>query len=64
MPLHNRIEGRILKEKMRAAQEKRITISFYKYHHILDPQAFRDDLFLNLEKLGILGRIYVDEGSG
>ncbi|HEY0743064.1 MAG TPA: rhodanese-related sulfurtransferase [Chryseosolibacter sp.] len=59
MPLHNRIEGRILKEKMRAAQEKRITISFYKYHHILDPQAFRDELFLNLEKLGVLGRIYV-----
>lgn len=59
MPLHNRIEGRILKEKMRAAQEKRITISFYQYHQISEPQALRDELFLNLEKLGVLGRIYV-----
>ncbi len=59
MPLHNRIEGRILKEKMRGAQEKRITISFYQYHQISDPQKLRDELFLNLEKLGVLGRIYV-----
>ena len=59
MPLHNRIEGRILKEKMRAAQEKRITISFYKYHQISEPQILRDQLFADLETLGVLGRIYV-----
>src|SRR5687768_4688647 len=59
MPLHNRIEGRILKEKMRSAQEKRITISFYRYHQIPDPQAFRNQLFSDLEPLGILGKIYV-----
>jgi UPF0176 protein len=59
MPLHNRVEGRILKEKMRSAQEKRITISFYRYHQISDPQAFRDQLFTDLDAIGILGRIYV-----
>lgn len=59
MRLHNRIEGRLLKEKMRSAAEKRITISFYKYHHILNPALFRDELYTRLEKLGVLGRIYV-----
>jgi UPF0176 protein len=63
MALHNRIDGRVLKEKARSSNEKRVTISFYKYHHITDPQAFRDELYLNLEKLQVLGRIYVaDEG--
>ncbi len=59
MPLHNKIEGRVLKEKMRAAGERRITISFYKYHHITDPNTFRDELYLNLEKFDVLGRIYI-----
>ena len=59
MPLHNRINGRILKEKIRSTPEKRVTISFYKYHHLSNPQEFRDTLYLNLEKIGVLGRIYV-----
>lgn len=59
MALYNRIEGRLLKERMRQSTEKRITISFYKYHHIFEPNAFRDTLFLEMEKLGVLGRIYV-----
>lgn len=59
MPLHNRIDGRVLKEKMRASGEQRVTISFYKYHHILEPQTFRDQLYLTLEKIDVLGRIYV-----
>jgi UPF0176 protein len=59
MALHNRIEGRLLKEKIRSAPEKRITISFYKYHQLSSPQEFRDELYRNLESTGILGRIYV-----
>jgi UPF0176 protein len=59
MPLHNRIEGRVLKEKMRSEREGRKTISFYKYHQISDPQDFRNTLYSGLENLGILGRIYV-----
>jgi UPF0176 protein len=59
MALHNRIEGRVLKERMRATPVKRVTISFYKYHHLADPTAFRDELYKNLDSLGILGRIYV-----
>lgn len=59
MALHNRIEGRLLKEKMRSAPEQRTTISFYKYHHISDPPQFRDQLYKEFESLGVLGRIYV-----
>jgi UPF0176 protein len=59
MALHNRIEGRLLKEKIRSTPEKRVTISFYKYHHILSPAEFRDQLYKGLESLNVLGRIYV-----
>ena len=59
MALYNRIEGRVLKEKMRSLPEKRVTISFYKYHHILNPQDFRDELYQGLDSLNVLGRIYV-----
>ncbi len=59
MALYNRINGRALKAQMRVTEEKRTTISFYKYHRIEDPQKFRDQLYADLEGLGVLGRIYV-----
>jgi UPF0176 protein len=59
MPLHNRIEGRILKEKIRSSPEKRVTISFYKYHNITDPAAFRNELYAGFDSMEILGRIYL-----
>lgn len=59
MPLYNRINSRVLKEKMRSASEQRTTVSFYRYHHISDPVAFRDELYKNFESLGVLGRVYL-----
>ncbi|MDQ2656879.1 MAG: rhodanese-related sulfurtransferase [Bacteroidota bacterium] len=59
MALHNRINSRVLKEKMRSATEGRTTVSFYKYHQIGDPAAFRNDLYQNFEALAVLGRVYV-----
>src|SRR4051812_36147920 len=60
MALYNKIEGRLLKEKIRSAAElRRTTISFYKYHQITAPSEFRDELYLHLEKFDVLGRIYV-----
>ena len=59
MALYNRTDGRALKAQMRAASEKRTTISFYKYHRIEDPQQFRDQLYADLASLDVLGRIYV-----
>ena len=59
MQLHNRQDGRLLKEKMRTSPVKRVTISFYKYHHITDPQNFRDELYRGLDGFEVMGRIYV-----
>ncbi|MFN3839708.1 MAG: rhodanese-related sulfurtransferase [Cyclobacteriaceae bacterium] len=60
MTLHNRIEGKLLKEQLHSTPRlSRTTLSFYKYHHINDPKSFRDELYLLFHKLGVLGRIYV-----
>ena len=59
MKLHNTINGEELKEKIKSSDEKRTTISFYKYANIGNPQLFRDHLFYYWDPLGILGRIYV-----
>ena len=57
--LHNRVNGEELKRRLQESDEKRITLSFYKYHHILDVNLFRDNLFRNWSKLSVFGRIYV-----
>jgi UPF0176 protein len=61
--LYNRLNRDELKDKLYAEDFNRITISFYKYFKIGDPTKFRDDLYAQLFKLGVCGRIYVaDEG--
>ncbi|MBN8578328.1 MAG: rhodanese-related sulfurtransferase [Cytophagales bacterium] len=59
MALFNRVNGKILKQQLRASQEVRTTISFYKYHQLADPAQFRDNLYQQFEQLGVQGRIYV-----
>ena len=59
MPLHNKIDSRLLKERMRSASENRTTVSFYKYHQIAHPGDFRNELYQKFEALEVLGRIYV-----
>ncbi len=44
---------------MLAETEPRITISFYKYFSIADPQAFRDELYIKFNDLNVFGRIYI-----
>lgn len=41
------------------AGQNRLTLSFYAYANIENPQQFRDDLFLAWSALNALGRIYV-----
>lgn len=48
-------------ERLREKQVKFVTISFYKYHHIENPNSFRDQFFLALNALEVLGRIYVSK---
>lgn len=57
--LHNTEDGRVLREQMLESDESRVTISFYKYWNIPNPQLFRDYLFLHWDELGVKGRTYV-----
>lgn len=57
--LHNRISNKELKARMFANTEPRTTVSFYQYFTIYNPQAFRDNLYVQLDKLKVFGRIYV-----
>jgi UPF0176 protein len=50
------IERAVLIEK---AGKDRLTLSFYKYAKIENPQEFRDHLFITWNALDVLGRIYV-----
>src|SRR5437764_14929354 len=59
MPLHNRISQKELKERLYQETEPRTTLSFYQYAKIEDPKHFRDELYRNLNKLKVFGRIYV-----
>ncbi|MEL7220837.1 MAG: rhodanese-related sulfurtransferase [Bacteroidota bacterium] len=57
--LHNLVNNDELKRRMETTSEARTTLSFYQYHHIEDPQAFRDQLFRDWSAFGVFGRIYV-----
>ncbi|MEO6819721.1 MAG: rhodanese-related sulfurtransferase [Ginsengibacter sp.] len=57
--LHNRISQKELKLKLFEEAEERITVSFYQYYFIEDPQAFRDEFYKNLYQLKVFGRIYI-----
>ncbi|MEO7426889.1 MAG: rhodanese-related sulfurtransferase, partial [Fibrobacteria bacterium] len=57
--LYNTLSAAQRAELIDAAGRDRLTLSFYKYHRLEDPQAFRDGLYRAWEKLEVLGRIYV-----
>ncbi|NML39100.1 rhodanese-related sulfurtransferase [Chitinophaga sp. G-6-1-13] len=59
MVLHNRVSADELRKRLFLETFKRVTISFYQYAKIEDPQAFRDQLYESLFKLDVFGRIYV-----
>lgn len=59
MALYNRIDKRILKDRLKDIPYLRKTLSFYKYHQIENPALFRDELYLGLDQLQVWGRIYI-----
>lgn len=59
MFLHNRVNKKELKKRIQEENIKRITVSFYRYVIIDNPQELRDNLFKQWNELNILGRIYV-----
>jgi UPF0176 protein len=57
--LHNRISQKELKQRLLQETEHRTTVSFYQYFSLTDPQAFRDELYKELNALKVFGRIYI-----
>jgi len=57
--LHNRVNKEILKQRLAEEPFNRTTLSFYRYVIIDQPQAFRDELYTQLNELNCFGRIYV-----
>ena len=57
--LHNRVSRKELKELIKNDPTPRITISFYCYFKIEEPDLFRNELYRQLKELRVLGRIYV-----
>ena len=59
MLLRNIVNREELKRRMDADVRPYTTISFYCYHPIEDPLAFRNDLFLRFSRLEVVGRICI-----
>ncbi|AXG69071.1 putative adenylyltransferase/sulfurtransferase MoeZ [Kordia sp. SMS9] len=59
MQLYNKLSAKERAELIAKAGKERLTISFYKYAHIGNPEILRNHLFINWDKLDVLGRIYV-----
>ena len=59
MQLYNTLSAKERANLIDQTGEDRLTLSFYKYAQIENPKLFRDYLFINWDKLNVLGRIYV-----
>ena len=59
MQLFNTLSAKQRADLISTAGEKRLTLSFYKYETISNPKLFRDHLFVNLNEIDVLGRIYI-----
>lgn len=57
--LHNRIAREELKKRFLFSKKPRITISFYKYFHIIDVQKYRDHIYKKFFQYQVLGRVYI-----
>ena len=59
MQLYNKLSANERAQLIEEAGEDRLTLSFYQYAQIGNPQLFRDYLFIHWYPLEVLGRIYV-----
>lgn len=59
MQLYNTLSAKEREAIIEEAGQERLTLSFYQYAHIGNPQIFRDHLFVHWYELDVLGRIYV-----
>ncbi|HMC00916.1 MAG TPA: rhodanese-related sulfurtransferase [Flavobacteriaceae bacterium] len=59
MQLYNKLSAKERAELIDKAGKNRLTLSFYQYAKIGNPQIFRDHLFITWNDMDVLGRIYV-----
>ena len=59
MQLYNKLSGKERAALIEKAGKDRLTLSFYQYAKITNPQEFRDQLFIIWNQLDVLGRIYI-----
>lgn len=59
MQLYNKLSAKERAELIDKTGKNRLTLSFYQYAKIGNPQLFRDHLFITWNALDVLGRIYV-----
>ena len=58
---YNFLDKKSLIEKLMSEEEPRLTISFYRYAKVTNIKQFRDEFFKKLNKIKVLGRIYLAE---
>ena len=59
MQLYNTMSAKEREALLEQAGEDRLTLSFYQYAHIGNPELFRNHLFIAWDQMDVLGRIYV-----
>ena len=59
MILHNRVNKKELKQRLTEEKIRRITLSFYRYVKIEQPELLRDELYKFWSGLNVFGRIYL-----
>mgnify|MGYP003109742997 CR=1 FL=1 len=59
MQLYNKMSAKERAAMLEEAGEERLTLSFYQYANLGNPELFRNHLFVAWDELAVLGRIYV-----
>ena len=59
MQLYNKLNANERAQLIEEVGENRLTLSFYQYAQIGNPQLFRDYLFIHWDPLEVLGRTYI-----
>lgn len=59
MQLWNKLSKEELREQLKESGAEFMTISFYQYAHINNPQVFRDHLYQMWSNIGVVGRTYI-----
>lgn len=59
MQLYNTLSAKERANLLEKAGQDRLTLSFYQYARIGNPQLFRNHLFIHWNEMEVLGRIYV-----